>query len=262
MRLIIIEDCTSEDIASVLQQPIKGRVLSDIIESQTEEISNPSYESDYHGDDITVCGYDKVEQWAGILQDTEPDEPPVSMPTPAGSERHTMVPKPSSSISTGELVPDFGTTEPVGHTRAWKDIENEVVSYCTSWREAVEAYKEAFPMSLRKDHAVEMRWYHLRKAGKLKTQEVKPPAPDTAPHIPKGAPNPPTDAPDVLNEEVINHLMNARCQADIPAEGGKTKYVQGYIRRVLIDRNVLIECDAGAMCWCTLDCVVLLEDRP
>lgn len=213
MRVIIIEDCTADDLASVLHQSITDRVLSDVIKSQKDEITNTPYESEFIGEDIEV------------------DEPCVPMPTPTSDEPE----KP-----------------PVGHTRTWQDVETDLVSRCTSWSQAVETYKEAYPESLRTDRAIKMRWYYLRKRGRLVSQG---PVPETV----SPAPDPPTSAPDVLNGEVIAKLMDRRCQADIPSDGGNRKYVKGYIRRVLIDRHVLIECDSGAMCWCLLDYVVLLE---
>lgn len=223
MRVIIIEDCTADDLTSVLHQTITGRVLSDVIKSEKDEITNTPYESEFIGEDIEV------------------DEPCVPMPTPTSMRHYAMTPK-----------SDEPEKPPVGHTRTWQDVETDLVSRCTSWSQAVETYKEAYPKSLRTDHAIKMRWYYLRKRGRLVSQG---PAPETV----SPAPDPSTSAPDVLDELVIARLIDRRCQADIPSDGGNTKYVKGYIRRVLIDRHVLIECDSGAMCWCLLDYVVLLE---
>ncbi|GAB7016208.1 hypothetical protein [Methanogenium cariaci] len=255
MRVIILEDCSADDLSAVLRPVAHGRLLSDLMSAA-------------HND--CILGDQPECMDCGKCDEVLTEE----------------VVRNRKKTALAELARDIS----VGHSRSWKTVEDDIVAQCSSWSQAIENYREAYPRSPRTDAAIKGRWYGLKRQGVRVAQEVEPevsaqeeisepengeeipvdrqPEADAAevttlcePIIPADAPEPPTDAQDVENEDVQRALIGARCQADVPSERGGSTYVREHILRVLADRQVLIECDSGGWCWCTLDCVALLEER-
>lgn len=183
MRVIILEDCTPADVAAVLMPYSADHIadaskmvdVTESVETVPHKAVNPRSWTEEESAPLAAAESrdEALRAFFEMFPDSARTRKAVEGRWYRLHPRAEPEPEPVLPIETPEPEPE---PVPVGHTRSWQAVESDVVAQCATWPQAVEAYQEAFPGSLRTAHAVEMRWYYLRKKGLLTVPEESEPA--------------------------------------------------------------------------------------